>query len=165
MGGEREEGEKMPSIMVTPSAKRRSDQFKIFFNIHRTRCKLEFAARRQNWWNFNLFIFFFSYLSKFYIVLRGNIQNISTKKNYWRPFLRIISFTWDIPIFFFRISINVINFGTFYFRPLFGAFLVVFGICWRKQTSSKIRFYLLGNNPSFWFCLFYWLFYPIWNSS
>ena len=115
MGGEREEGEKMPSIMVTPSAKRRSDQFKIFFNIHRTRCKLEFAARRQNWWNFNLFIFFFSYLSKFYIVLRGNIQNISTKKiigdHFYASFL-----SHEIYLYFFQ-NINKCNkFWNFLFQ-------------------------------------------------
>ena len=151
----------MPSIMVTPSAKRRSDQFKIFFNIHRTRCKLEFAVRRQNWWNINFFLFFFSYLSKFYIVLRGNIQNISTKNIIGDHFYTSLLLH-EIYIYFFK---KCHNFGTFYFRPLLGAFPVVFGICWRKQTSSKIWFYLLGNNPSFWFCLFYWLFYQIWNSS
>ena len=102
---------------------------------------------------------FFSYLSKFYIVWRGNIRNISTKKMFGDHFLHIISFAWEIQKKI-RISKNVINFGTFYFRPLFGAFLVVFGICWRKQTSSKIRFYLLGNNPSICFRLCYWLFLP-----
>ena len=41
---------------------------------------------------------FFSYWSKFYIVLRGNNRNISTKKIIGEHFFYNIGFTWEIPI-------------------------------------------------------------------
>ena len=41
---------------------------------------------------------FFSYWSKFYIVLRGNNRNISTKKIIGDHFFYNIGFTWEIPI-------------------------------------------------------------------